>query len=251
MTMLTEWRNGHESTSLPSTVFVAFPGVGNVGKVALTSIRNIESTVEVARLHPVGLPPLAELDEDGLLSPPHYSLASTTTSNGTSFLTLIGKGQPNEPGQQSSLAREMMEFFQSNGINQIIVLAGLISKPEDKLIFAVASSSSHRIDLEAMGVDVRRDEPKNGAIGLAALLASMGPLYDLNSACIITSSVGNSEDTMGAQRKLERLNEWFDLGLTLPNDGSDWLKERLNALAPGPKEDLVKELTSSHDAFYM
>jgi hypothetical protein len=56
---------------------------------------------------------------------------------------------------------------------------------------------------------------------------------------------------MGAQRKLERLNDWFDLGLTLPNDGSDWLKERLNALAPGPKEDLVKELTSSHDAFYM
>ena len=93
--------------------------------------------------------------------------------------------------------------------------------------------------------------PGQGAIGLAALLASMGPLYGMNSACVIASTVGNSEDIMGSQRLIEHLERWFTFGLTVPKDGDAWLRQRLEALAPAVKDDLVKEMTASHDAFYM
>ena len=102
MTMRIEWRKGNEVLPKGSTVLIAFPGVGNIGKVALDNLRDLEDTVERARLHPVGLPPLAELDEDGLLAPPHFSLCESITKTGTSLLTLTGKAQPNEPSHQSS-----------------------------------------------------------------------------------------------------------------------------------------------------
>ena len=79
----------------------------------------------------------------------------------------------------------------------------------------------------------------------------MGPLHGLNSACIISSTVGSSGDLLASQRMLEHLEKWFAYGLKQPADGGEWLKEQLNAIAPKSSGDHVKELTASHDAFYM
>jgi len=251
MTMRIEWRN--KTTALPkgATALIAFPGVANIGKVAVDSICDLHESVEVARLHPIGLPPHAELDEDGLLAPPHFSVQHVTASGQSPLITLTGKAQPNEPGQQSMLAREVMEFLELQKVSTVLVLAGMIDKPELKETFAVASSAAFRIDMESQGVDVRRNEPRSGAIGLAALLASMGPLYGINSACIIATTVGNSEDILGSQRMIEHLEQWFGFGLTVPTNGDEWLRDKLKAIAPSAMDDLVGEMTASHDAFYM
>ena len=251
MTMQIEWRNNTSALPKGATVLVAFPGVANIGKVAVDSVCDLHESAEIARLHPVGLPPHAELDEDGLLAPPHFSIQHVGAMGQTPLITLTGKAQPNEPGQQSMLAREVMDFLQQQQVSTVLVLAGMIDKPEIKETFAVASSAAFRIDMESMGVDVRRDEPRSGAIGLAALLASMGPLYDINSACIIATTVGNSEDILGSQRMIEHLEQWFGFGLTVPTNGDEWLRDKLMAIAPDSKDDLVGEMTSLHDAFYM
>ena len=251
MTMQIEWRNNTSALPKGATVLVAFPGVANIGKVAVDSVCDLHESAEIARLHPVGLPPHAELDEDGLLAPPHFSIQHVGAMGQTPLITLTGKAQPNEPGRQSMLAREVMDFLQQQQVSTVLVLAGMIDKPEIKETFAVASSAAFRIDMESMGVDVRRDEPRSGAIGLAALLASMGPLYDINSACIIATTVGNSEDILGSQRMIEHLEQWFGFGLTVPTNGDEWLRDKLMAIAPDSKDDLVGEMTSSHDAFYM
>ena len=251
MTMQIEWRNNTSALPKGATVLIAFPGVANIGKVAVDSVCDLHESVEIARLHPVGLPPHAQLDEDGLLAPPHFSVRHVATRGQNSLITLTGKAQPNEPGQQSMLAREVMSFLQQQEVSTAFVLAGMIDKPEIKETFAVASSAAFRIDMESMGVDVRRDEPRSGAIGLAALLASMGPLYEINSACIIATTVGNSEDILGSQRMIEHLEQWFGFGLTVPTNGNEWLRDKLKAIAPKTEDDLVGEMTASHDAFYM
>ena len=251
MTMQIEWRNNASTLPKGATVLIAFPGVANIGKVAVDSVCDLHESVEIARLHPVGLPPHAELDEDGLLAPPHFSIHHVASRGQNPLITLTGKAQPNEPGQQSMLAREVMGFLQQQEVSTAFVLAGMIDKPEIKETFAVASSAAFRIDMESMGVDVRRDEPRSGAIGLAALLASMGPLYDINSACIIATTVGNSEDILGSQRMIEHLEQWFGFGLTVPTNGNEWLRDKLKAIAPETEDDLVGEMTASHDAFYM
>ena len=251
MTVRVEWRNGHNALPKNATILIAFPGIGNIGKVVIESIRELDDTVEIARLHAPGLPPHALLDDDGLLAPPHFSLCLTTTPNGTALLSLLGKAQPTEPTQQSYVAGELMQFFEEQSVDNILMLAGLMDVPERKETFVIASSSTFRIDLEALGVDVRRNEPKGGAIGLGALLASMGPLFNINSACVIGSTVGSSQDILGSQRMIEHLERWFSFGLTIPTHGGQWLRDRLKSLAPERSEDLVKEMTATHDAFYM
>jgi proteasome assembly chaperone (PAC2) family protein len=251
MTFRVEWRTSLQQLPEAATVLIAFPGVGNIGKVAVESIRELHDTTELARLHPDGLPPLALLDEDGLLAPPHFSLSMSETTTGETLLSLTGINQPPEPSHQSIIARQLLEFFEKHGAETLLVLAGLTAPPEHKEVFAVASSASFRIDLESLGVDVRRDEPKRGVVGLSALMASSGPLYNMNSACIIATTLGSSQDTLASQRVVEHLERWFSFGLRIPTGGGEWLKEELKKRAPASNDDLVKELTASHDAFYM
>ena len=246
-----EWRGTSSEIGEHVVMLFALPGVGNVGKVAIEGINSSHICHEVARLHHTALPPLATLDEDGLLAPPHLTLFSIESVTGKRVLSLTGTSQPLEPEHQGSMAREVLQWLEKQGVKSLYVLAGLMDVPTRKEVFIVASNASHRIDLEALGVDVRRDEPKSGAIGLAALIASNGPLFNINSACAIATTIGSSGDVFASQRLLEALDGWFDLGIALPSDIQSKLTEKLSALAPGNSADYVEELTESPDPFYM
>ena len=71
-----EWRGSNTSLGSNKLVLLALPGVGNIGKASLEALNEINTSVEIARLDHTALPPLATLDEDGLLSPPHLSIKS-------------------------------------------------------------------------------------------------------------------------------------------------------------------------------
>lgn len=246
-----EWREGHSSVGEHDLMMFALPGVGNVGKVAVEGLKSAHQCSHIARLHHSALPPLATLDDQGLLAPPHLTLSSIDSVTGKRIITLTGDSQPLEPEHQGTMAREIMQWLEQQGVTSVFVLAGLMDVPTRKETFIVASNASHRIDLESMGVDVRRDEPKSGAIGLAALMASIGPLYNIHSACAIATTVGSSGDVFASQRLLEALDRWFELGVALPSGIQTKLTEKLAALAPKQTPDYVSELTESPDAFYM
>ena len=220
MVLTVEWRNGNTILPEHTLMLIAFPGVGNVGKAAIDAVNSVNGAKQVARLHDTSLPPLACLDEDGLLAPPHYTLSSIESTNGKIILTLTGSTQPVEPNSQGMLANEIMQFFMDQGVSELVVMAGLGSEPSRKETFIVASNASHRIELESRGIEIRRDEPSSGAIGLTALLASSGPLYDINSCLAIATTVGASGDVMASQRLLDSLDNWFDLGISIPSDTS-------------------------------
>jgi proteasome assembly chaperone (PAC2) family protein len=246
-----EWRKQPNTLGDHRMMLFALPGVGNVGKAALEGLTQVNEGVELARLHHTALPPLAMLDADGLLTPPHLSLSAIESSTGVRLLTLTGTSQPLDPEHQGSMAQAVMEWLSKQGVSELYVLAGLMDAPTRKECFVVPSSVDHRIDLETMGVDVRRDEPRSGAIGLTALMASLGPLHGVRSACAIATTVGSSGDVFASQRLLEALDGWFELGIALPADAQAMLSEKLASMAPESKDDYVAELTESPDEFYM
>ncbi len=251
MSLMIEWRGSNTSLGNNKLVLLALPGVGNIGKASLEALNEINTSVEIARLHHTALPPLATLDEDGLLSPPHLSIKSIESSTGVDILTISGNSQPLEPQFQGMMAREVMEFLKSQDVETLIVLAGMVDVATRKETFIVPSSSAFRIELEAMGADVRRDEPSSGAIGMAALLSSYGPLFGINSACAIATTVGSSGDIHASQRILESLDKWFNLGVALPKDAKEKLSAKLASMSPKKVKDHYSELTESPDAFYM
>ena len=251
MSLMIEWRGNNTSLGDHKLVLIALPGVGNIGKASLEALNDINNSEEIARLHHTALPPLATLDEDGLLSPPHLSIKSIESKTGINILTIVGNSQPLESQFQGMMAREVMEFLKSQDVQTLIVLAGMVDVATRKETFIVPSSSNFRIELESLGADVRRDEPSSGAIGMAALLSSYGPLFGIHSACAIATSVGSSGDIHASQRILESLDKWFDLGVALPKDASEKLTAKLASMTPKNVSDHYSELTESPDAFYM
>ena len=251
MSLLVEWRNGHSNLLNSKICLFSLPGVGNIGKAAIDALNSTNESIELARLHHTALPPLATLDEDGLLSPPHLSVKAIQFCEGEYLLTITGTSQPLEPNNQGFMAREILELLKENNVAELIVLAGMVDEAARKEIFIVPSSSSYRVDLESRGANVRRDEPSSGAIGMAALLSSLGPVYDINSACAIATTVGASGDITASQNLLKSIDKWFGLKLLIPNDANEKLIDKLKQISPSNKEDLVSESTQTHDAFYM
>ena len=232
-------------------VLFALPGVGDVGKNAIELLNEAnQGTLEARFLHP-GLTPLARLDEDGLLAPPHLIAHRIEGGNGKTVLTITGRGQPSESHQQYDFTTELLQHLSNNNINEIIVLAGLMSAPEVKEAFVVATSSSHRVDLEERGIDVRRDQPSGGAIGMSALMASLAPLFGINSVCAMATTVGASGDVHASIRLLEFINKGWNLNLQMPEDATSSLISKLNELAPNASTDHVRELMEEPDAFYI
>ena len=251
MSLLIEWRNDHQNLLGAKICLFSLPGVGNIGKAAVDALNSTNDAIEIARIHHTALPPLATLDEDGLLSPPHLSIRAILLGNSEYILTLTGTSQPLEPNNQGLMAREILGLLQKYEISELVVLAGMVDEAARKDIFIVPSSSSYRVDLESRGANVRRDEPSSGAIGLAALLSSLGPVYQINSACAIATTVGASGDIIASQKLLSSIDKWFGLNLVIPKDANDKLVEKLKQISPQKQDDLVSELTQTHDAFYM
>jgi len=251
MTLLKQWIGDQSNLEKNAMIFVAFPGVGNVGKCAIDELLQSNEHHEVLRLHPVGLPPIAELDAQGLLAPPHIKVHRVETSGNQVLYTLSGHSQPNQAIEQSMLARQILEFLKDSMIHQIFVFAGLMDEPERKEIFVVTTSIESQKKMLEMGVHVRTDEPRSGAIGVSALIASLAPVYGLESSCVISSTVGTSKDVMSSLRLLTSLNDWFGFDLNIPNE--EILNLRLRAKlgdSIGSETDFVKEMMT-HDTSYM
>lgn len=251
MSLIVEWRNGYDNLNNAKLCLFSLPGVGNIGKAAIDALNSINEAVEVARLHHTALPPLATLDEDGLLSPPHLSVKMIQYSNSDCLITITGTSQPLEPNNQGLMAREILDLLKHNQLSELVVLAGMVDDAARKEIFIVPSSSAYRVDLESRGANVRRDEPSSGAIGIAALLSSLGPVYGINSACAIATTIGSSGDIIASQNLLSSIDQWFGLNLVIPKDANKKLIEKLKEISPSNQDDLVAELTQTHDAFYM
>ncbi len=251
MSLIIEWRNGYENLNNAKLCLFSLPGVGNIGKAAIDALNSTNEAQEVARLHHTALPPLATLDEDGLLSPPHLSVKMIQYSNSDCLITITGTSQPLEPNNQGLMAREILDLLKHNQLSELVVLAGMVDDAARKEIFIVPSSSAYRVDLESRGANVRRDEPSSGAIGIAALLSSLGPVFGINSACAIATTIGSSGDIIASQNLLTSIDQWFGLNLVIPKDANKKLIEKLKEISPSNQDDLVAELTQTHDAFYM
>ena len=228
-------------------LLVAMPGVGDVGKLAIDAV-NCELDAEpVARIIHRSLPPLARLDDDGLLAPPHI-LLSRLYIDGQEIFTLTGDAQPMTPEGQHDLAAEVLDLFEGG---EVLVLAGMAAPAERKEVFSITSSSVYRIELEKNGVDVRRNEPKSGVIGMAALITALGPVKNVKTCCTIATTIGNSVDPVAAQLLLETIRKWWALPLPIPIDATQRLADKLKEMHPDKAEDLISELSESQNSIYM
>ena len=67
----------------------------------------------------------------------------------------------------------------------------------------------------------------------------------------VLTHVTASGDITASQNLLKSIDKWFGLKLLIPNDANEKLIDKLKQISPNNQEDLVSEITQTHDAFYM
>lgn len=223
MNMPIQWLDG-EALPEHDHMLCAVPGVGNVGKLVIDTLVEAHEGELLARILAPDLPPHATL-EDGLLIPPHLALHLIKLGD-QKLVTLSGAGQPLTPAGQQALASTLLDLACST-TGYVLVLAGLSSEPGDESIHFTASSASVQASLGALNIEVSTEQPAGGMLGLAGMIASLGPWKEVQTVACISASVGTSVDVQSADRLSKAVSDAFDLGLDLPIDNT---KEQAKAL---------------------
>jgi proteasome assembly chaperone (PAC2) family protein len=213
------WYDGAKKLPKHDLMLHAVPGVGNVGKLVTDSLVNTHDSNLVARiLHP-DLPPHATLNENGILTPPSLDIHAVSLPSGSNILTLSSNFQPLTPAGQYEVASSLLECCNEAKIGRLLILAGLSAEPGDEAVHVVCASEDDVKDITDIGVEVSKEHPAAGIIGMTGMVSSLAPTFNQSSACIIAETVGTSADSVAADRMVTFLKDSFklDLGLELNN----------------------------------
>ena len=239
------WLDDSEIKGTPC--FVAFPGVGDIGVLTAELLEQLLPSTTVAHVLDPSLPPLAQLDDNGVLQPPHHRLVRLDTASGPAHV-LIGAGQSGLPHLQHDTAVGLLEAM--SGAKEVVGLAGFRAPAEDRRTFWVATSADDAASFQSEGRTVSRTEPQAGCIGALALLVSLAPHHNLSGSLAVSTTVGESKDPSAAQRLAQMLDRTFSLGLGAMPNVDEHLRTLLEARAPRVVQDHISELMERPDAFY-
>ena len=205
----------HDNEYLPSCDWLlhAVPGVGNVGKLVVDSLVNKHEVKLIARIFHPDLPPHATLDSDGLLTPPCFDIHSVKLPSNHNIVTLSSNFQPISPAGQYEVSSFFLQICKDAGVGRILILAGLSSEPGCESVHVVCPSIGDAKVMGDMGLEVSREHPAAGIIGMTGMVSSLAPTFDQAATCVIAETVGTSVDTVAADRMVKFLDESFDLNL--------------------------------------
>jgi proteasome assembly chaperone (PAC2) family protein len=205
------WYGGAKKFPKNDLMLHAVPGVGNVGKLVTDSLVNTHDSTLVARiLHP-DLPPHATLND------------------GNNILTLSSNFQPLTPAGQYEVASSLLECCKEAKVGRLLILAGLSSEPGNDAVHVVCASEDDVKSITEMGIEVSKEHPAAGIIGMTGMVSSLAPTFNQPSACVIAATVGTSADSVAADRMVAFLKDSFNLDLGLELNNTKATAEKLMA----------------------
>jgi proteasome assembly chaperone (PAC2) family protein len=222
------WDSKRETLPKHRFAFAAFPGVGNVGKLLVDGLADGLDSEKIASLFHPDMPPQANLI-DGLLTPPHLSMYSIDLGK-EKILTITGEAQPLSTSGQYEMAETILATVADLGCEFLLVLAGLSSEPTCEDVFAICADLKSKELFSKGGGDIATDKPAGGVIGLAGLLASMGPVNGISSGCVVAATIGSSVDIHAGERLRLALQKWLNLKLPIPIATTEAIAERIESL---------------------
>ncbi|DAC34948.1 MAG: PAC2 family protein [Candidatus Thalassarchaeaceae archaeon] len=235
-----------------SALLEAVPGVGNIGKIVVDALIDKHPSTLIARiLHP-DMPPHSTLDEDGLLTPPSMQIHRVMLPDGQYLVTVSGNLQPMTAAGQNEMAEAVLKMAAKASTPQFLVLAGLAADVDDKGVHVICADSSVRGNLEANDIPVSRVQPEAGMIGVAGLLVSLSPIYNVPAIALVAETIGASADVRAADRLANWIEQAFEIPLQLDLDTTEQTARKLleSVEVSGTIEDHLGLATESDD-FYV
>ena len=247
------WLEG-EGFPKHSMVLEAVPGVGNVGKILVDGLIEKHPSRTIGWiLHP-DFPPHATMSDEGLIGPPRLDILEVILPNGESVCIVTGVMQPMTAPGQFEVAESILRLASDSEASRLLVLAGLAAEPECRAIYAVCSDRGFRKDLEKADIDVSRNQPEGGMIGVAGMVLSLSVTLEVPSLGVIAETVGASSDVLAADRMAKWIEQAFEIPLDLDLDTTKETAAKLMEKIGGDgsiEDYLAMEETEASSDFYV
>jgi uncharacterized protein len=185
------------------------PGIGSVGKVAADFLATSLQCSTIKPFFSPGFPPQVMVSE-GLAKLMHGELMRPQERE--KLLILSGDAQPLDVLSMYSLAGEILQALNEQGVTDVITLAAYVGENTEKVLGA-ATDTNCAATLEGCNIPMLR----SGAIGgLNGLLAGMAPRYGLRGVCLLATTSGSeSVDLSAAINLLSAIKELLKMDLDL------------------------------------
>lgn len=232
-----------EGSSLPQecVVLSAMPGIGNVGKLVIDGLLLKHPSRTLGWIIHPDFPPHSNMDSGGLMRPPRIEISSVILPDGNTLVVVTGVMQPMTAAGQFEVSESILELVAESRSPRLLVLAGLASGPSDRSIHVICSDSKVRDGLESDDIEVSRDQPEGGMIGMAGLILSLAPTAGVHASGIVAETIGTSSDVLAADRLSNWIEEAFEIPLDLDLDTTKQTAKRLMETidSVGSVEDLL------------
>ncbi len=208
-------------------VIEAVPGVGNVGKIMVDALVSKHPSRTIGWvLHP-DFPPHATLGEDGLIGPPRLDIITTLLPDGKTIVSVTGIMQPMTAAGQYEVSESILEMAKQSKATQLLVLAGLASEPDCRSIHVICSDRELRTKLEKNDIEVSKEQPKQGMIGIAGMVLSLSTTLGVPAIGVVAETMGASSDVLAADRMAKWVEQAFEVSLDLDLDTTQETAARL------------------------
>jgi proteasome assembly chaperone (PAC2) family protein len=208
-------------------VLEAVPGVGNVGKIVVDGLIEKHPSRTIGWiLHP-DFPPHATLSEEGLIGPPRLDIKSVLLPNGECVCIVTGVMQPMTAPGQYEVAEAILGLARDSRSSRVLVLAGLAAEPDCRSIYVVCSDRDFRVTLEKGDIEVSREKPEGGMIGVAGMVLSLSATLGVPALGVIAETMGASSDVLAADRMVKWIEQAFEVPLDLDLDTTKETAARL------------------------
>ncbi|MEM1543814.1 MAG: PAC2 family protein [Candidatus Bathyarchaeia archaeon] len=192
---------------LEGPILVAgFPGVGNVGVMAVRFLIESLQAEKYAELYSPLLPDHVTVDGDGICSLLKYNFFAADTGGERRLLMLVGDSQPpvEDITAYYEICGDILDFVENLGCKFIITLDGFPSLYAQRAIYVAGTSRKVISDYTLVGARVYDG---NRIIGLPGLLLGIAKIRDVRGVCIlspVTDLVSDNEAAFNAYKFLRK-----------------------------------------------
>ena len=119
---------------------------------------------------------------------------------------------------QYEVAESIVGLAKESSSHRLLVLAGLVSEPENRSMHVICSDDNTRRELESDDIEVSRTQPKQGMIGVAGMILSLSRVIGASAVGVVDDTIGASSDVLAANRMAKWIEQAFDVSLDLDLD---------------------------------
>lgn len=199
-------------------LLAGFPGLGYVGKLAVTHMVRVLNAEKLAELYSTHFPHHVLSDDRGLvrlLRIEFYGWINPDTG-GRDLVLVTGDAQVQDVEGQYLVSSEILKYAKGLGVDMVITMGGYQSRPGEKPLVVAASTSMDVLDgLREAGARV--GGWGNPIVGLAGVMMGLTTFYDMVGVCFLGETLGYIVDTKAAREVLKVLARF--IGLEIPLEG--------------------------------